>query len=172
MSKAKFVAAKELIDEKHYDVARSVLNTIDDPQATKWLAKLDSIAPDKSKSARRRTFLILWSLSVLAVLSVAGALFLVNGSRDPFPTKADSMQRIFNAYCALMENNVVKDPRCDYNTFAEISQDEDIQTCFVASLEGESIEVFTSCMIANLMGLGDMVIPTMQLVIPLITPTP
>lgn len=43
MSKAKFAAAKELIDEKNYDVARSILKTIDDPLAKKWLSKLDKI---------------------------------------------------------------------------------------------------------------------------------
>lgn len=45
MSKAKFDAAKELIDEKRYDEARALLRTIDHPTAAKWLDKLDVIAP-------------------------------------------------------------------------------------------------------------------------------
>lgn len=170
MSKAKFVAVKELIEEKHYDVARSLLETIDDPQATKWLKKLDTIVPNKTNRIRRRTFFILWAITLFAVLSIAGVLFFA--SRIVEPTRPNSIQRIFNAYCALMENNVVKDPRCVPNAVADINQDEDIKTCFVASLEGESIEAFTSCMIANMMGLGDMSIPTMQPMRPLITPTP
>jgi len=45
MSKAKFAAAKELIDEKKYDQARAILMTIDHPTAAKWLEKLDQISP-------------------------------------------------------------------------------------------------------------------------------
>lgn len=45
MSKAKFEAAKELINEKQYDQARAILLTIDHPTAQKWLEKLDQIAP-------------------------------------------------------------------------------------------------------------------------------
>ncbi len=47
MSKAKFIAARELINEKQYDEARSILKTIDHPTATEWLRKLDEIAPHK-----------------------------------------------------------------------------------------------------------------------------
>lgn len=45
MSKVKFAAARELIQEKHYDAARAVLQTVDDPTAHQWLQKLDRIAP-------------------------------------------------------------------------------------------------------------------------------
>jgi len=45
MSKAKFAAAKELIDEKKYDEARAILKTIDHPTARDWEARLDKIAP-------------------------------------------------------------------------------------------------------------------------------
>ena len=45
MSKAKLLAAKELIQEKRYSEARSLLDTIpNDPTAQKWLTKLDQIA--------------------------------------------------------------------------------------------------------------------------------
>jgi hypothetical protein len=50
MSKAKFAAAKELIDEKKYDEARSILNTIDHPTAREWEAKLDKLDPPQVKS--------------------------------------------------------------------------------------------------------------------------
>lgn len=45
MSKAKFAAAKEMIDEKDYVGARAVLRTIDHPTARTWEEKLDRIAP-------------------------------------------------------------------------------------------------------------------------------
>lgn len=45
MSNAKLVAAKELIQEKHYAEARTLLRTVNHPTALKWLAKLDEIAP-------------------------------------------------------------------------------------------------------------------------------
>lgn len=48
MSKAKFAAAKELIDEKKYTEARDVLKTIDHPTAREWEAKLNKIAPQLS----------------------------------------------------------------------------------------------------------------------------
>lgn len=45
MSKAKLVAAKELIQEKHYEEARTILKTIDnDPTAIRWLKELDRIS--------------------------------------------------------------------------------------------------------------------------------
>ena len=45
MSNAKLTAARELIQEKNYDAARKILETMDDPTARRWLAQLDSIAP-------------------------------------------------------------------------------------------------------------------------------
>ena len=48
MSKAKMLAAKELIQEHKYKEARMILNTIDHPKAKEWLAKLDSISPEKN----------------------------------------------------------------------------------------------------------------------------
>src|SRR6266540_2030811 len=45
MSKAKFAAAKELIQEKQYDEARRILATVDHPTAREWEKKLDRIAP-------------------------------------------------------------------------------------------------------------------------------
>jgi len=50
MSKAKFSVARELINEKKFDEARSILRTIDHPTALEWLKKLDQIAPSKSAS--------------------------------------------------------------------------------------------------------------------------
>lgn len=47
MSKAKFDAARELVRERKYTEARAILRTIDHPQATAWLAKIDQIDPPK-----------------------------------------------------------------------------------------------------------------------------
>ena len=38
--------ARKLIDEKRYDDARTILETVDHPTAKKWLDQLDKIAPD------------------------------------------------------------------------------------------------------------------------------
>lgn len=47
MSKAKLMAAKELIQERNYSLARAVLKTIGNhPKALEWLAKLDQVAPE------------------------------------------------------------------------------------------------------------------------------
>jgi hypothetical protein len=45
MSKTKMLAAKELIDEKRYDEARTILRSVDHPKAVEWLEKLDKIDP-------------------------------------------------------------------------------------------------------------------------------
>lgn len=45
MSKAKFEAARELINEKKYNEARAILRTTDHPQAKEWLAKIDKLDP-------------------------------------------------------------------------------------------------------------------------------
>jgi hypothetical protein len=46
VSQAKFAAARELIQEKNYEVARAVLKTINDPSAVQWLQKLEQLAPE------------------------------------------------------------------------------------------------------------------------------
>lgn len=80
MSKAKLLAAKELITEKKYDEARTLLRGIDDPVAKKWLAKLDEIAPQ-----RRRKFpltLILGSIVVSLIVVVVVGLLLLSRSTN------------------------------------------------------------------------------------------
>jgi hypothetical protein len=48
MSQAKMIAARELIQEKNYALARALLSTIkNNPKAQEWLAKLDQIAPEQ-----------------------------------------------------------------------------------------------------------------------------
>src|SRR4051794_17202967 len=85
MSKAKFEAAKELIDEKRYDEARTILKTIDHPTAAKWLNKLDAIAPQdevdkpskpitgkaRKKPTRLQLFLLIAFGLIFAVLIIA-----------------------------------------------------------------------------------------------------
>lgn len=50
MAESKLETARQLIVEKQYEAARAVLLTIrDHPQARKWLAKLDEIAPQEKR---------------------------------------------------------------------------------------------------------------------------
>lgn len=75
MSKAKFDAARQLIQEKKYDQARALLETIDHPTAIKWLAKLDEIAPKAHPKPKRK-----WTakkLALLAVLSVPSTCLIM-----------------------------------------------------------------------------------------------
>lgn len=71
MSKAKFDAAKQLIQEKQYDEARALLKTIDHPTARQWEAKLNTIAPapvaQPVKPKRKWTPKKLLLLAVLAI---------------------------------------------------------------------------------------------------------
>lgn len=71
MSKAKMQAAKELIEAKQYDEARSILKTIDHPTARFWLAKLDALSPVKKKAQRRnRLPLLIFAILLLIVATV------------------------------------------------------------------------------------------------------
>lgn len=75
MSKAKLLAARELINEKKYHEARALLRGVDDPIAKKWLAKLDEIAPQRGR--KLPLTLILGSIVVtLIVVAVIGFLLL------------------------------------------------------------------------------------------------
>lgn len=77
MSKAKFDAAKELIQEKKYAEARTLLHSIDHPTAREWEAKLDKLDtpadsfPDTPKAKRRGC-----STRTLATIAVL-ALFVI-----------------------------------------------------------------------------------------------
>jgi hypothetical protein len=53
MSNAKFAAAKELIEEQHYEAARAVLKTINEPKAQDWLKKLDKLSPDFPETSKK-----------------------------------------------------------------------------------------------------------------------
>lgn len=80
MSKAKFAAAKELIDSKQYSEARAILKTIDHPAARQWEDKLDRMAPAKAggspaaaepvaaKIGMKRFWRTLWGILTLASL--------------------------------------------------------------------------------------------------------
>jgi hypothetical protein len=80
MSNQQLQTARQLISEKRYDEARALLRMIDDPTATKWLAKLDEIAPEQTtnveaKSASgasgRGVLFVVLSLMVVIALMIA-----------------------------------------------------------------------------------------------------
>lgn len=58
MSKAKFIATKELINEGQYDLARAILKTMPpDENVEQWLRKLDRISPQNIPASPPRTIL-------------------------------------------------------------------------------------------------------------------
>lgn len=81
MSKAKFDAARELIQEKRYDEARALLASIDHPTAREWEAKINRLAPIPEKPKKpaaaalpnRTRGLRIWRniWGILALLSLA-----------------------------------------------------------------------------------------------------
>lgn len=77
MSKAQLQAAKALIEEKRYDEARALLETIDHPTATKWLNQLDKIAPvtkpAKKRRMSRRTYILVVALFVCFGIYLIGS---------------------------------------------------------------------------------------------------
>jgi len=72
--KDQMLVAKSLIQQKRYDEARAILNTIQHPTAQKWLAKLEQIHPEKKieKPKRNRVWLIIGG--VVGLLAIVGLL--------------------------------------------------------------------------------------------------
>jgi hypothetical protein len=66
MSQAKFAAARELIEERHYTAARAVLETIDDPKAHIWLNKLSEI-DQRPRMSRRRGLVIGFTVGIAMI---------------------------------------------------------------------------------------------------------
>lgn len=81
MSKAKLAAARELINEKNYVVARAVLMTLPaDDTARRWLERLNEIAPlpkTPVPTMRRRKSRLPLILLVISVAVLAGLLWTV-----------------------------------------------------------------------------------------------
>ncbi|MAS38341.1 MAG: hypothetical protein CL610_30370 [Anaerolineaceae bacterium] len=80
MSKSKMVAARELIREKKYEEARSLLKTVDHPTAIDWILKIDSVlaAKDSAKTSKkkpRKSFLRMVFESV--IITIAGLLCII-----------------------------------------------------------------------------------------------
>lgn len=87
--------AKQLIEEKHFDEARAILKKLDHPTATRWLAKLDEIAPPPKPQKQKQKFspLLLASagagLLVLLIFLVFVLSNRVSGTPDQTHVSAD-----------------------------------------------------------------------------------
>lgn len=75
MSKAKFAAVKELIDEKKYNEARKLLKTIDHPTARAWEEKLNKIAPESPVATYRWAFVA----GALGLVGIIAVILIVQG---------------------------------------------------------------------------------------------
>src|SRR5690606_37750925 len=82
MSKQKMLAARELINEKRYAEARTLLKTIDDRKAKEWLKKLDQIAPEKKKSGGKLV-LVAVALIVLVVIGIVVVIIVQKNNAKP-----------------------------------------------------------------------------------------
>lgn len=108
MSKAKFAAAKELIDEKDYVGARAILKSIDHPTAREWETKLDKIQPIKKHT---RGSLLIFLILVIAIIA-AGWVYLsytqnqmVQSFEDGYSTNLAATTQYFDAqYTAIFSH--------------------------------------------------------------------
>jgi len=73
MHKAKFEAAKKLIQERRYQEAKAILKTIHHPKAAHWLAKLEALSPEMSED-REQAFLRLADDTILEVVDAPDKL--------------------------------------------------------------------------------------------------
>jgi len=85
MSNEVLQAARTLIETKHYEEARTLLKTIDHPTATKWLAKLDEIAPapkSQPQKSNKGLFLTLGLVGIFVILLAIFVVILTNRNTD------------------------------------------------------------------------------------------
>ena len=79
--------ARELITEKQYDKARTLLNKVkDDPTAQKWLEQIDKLAPVKKTEALDNGSnqpVSPWQYALLEVKRSYGIQYKVNGESKP-----------------------------------------------------------------------------------------
>lgn len=79
--------ARELITEKQYDKARTLLNKVkDDPTAQKWLEQIDKLAPVKKTGALDNGSnqpVSPWQYALLEVKRSYGIQYKVNGESKP-----------------------------------------------------------------------------------------
>jgi hypothetical protein len=143
MSQAKFAAARELIEEHQYAAARAVLETMDDPKARAWLIRLE----DKLPQRQTHTGLILGVLIGLVLLS---AVYLLASGRLPVGLKPPNnrVAQMIDAYCNY-PMRVNAETICSAPETAQ--QNQTVLSCFKASAEGESAELFINCMLMNAM---------------------
>jgi hypothetical protein len=79
--------AKQLIEEKHYDKARMLLEKIaDDPTAQKWLERLDSISPTQAEGTYGNGYVAddgAWQYVAIEVKKSYGLQYRINGANRP-----------------------------------------------------------------------------------------
>lgn len=86
MSKVKLEAAKELIKEKRYQEARSILEGVDHPTARLWLSRLDTlmqpstIGNQSNKRRFSRTQMALFALILILAAAIITTLYVVRTS--------------------------------------------------------------------------------------------
>lgn len=68
MFRDRFDIARQLIIEKHFQAARELLKTIDDPKAQQWLAKLEQVQPEDRRHSHTRNYVLIGGLCGLLCL--------------------------------------------------------------------------------------------------------
>jgi len=137
--------ARSLIKEHRYDEARHILIKVDHPTAREWLAKLDKIAPPKSK----RTFpLRIFIIFGVACITAIGLLILVliasNNKENSFNKQNQEAVTLFcmsvseaalsREECSQFAESVIQDPK-----FSDI-----VAHC--TQLYAENLDSFGVCM--------------------------
>lgn len=74
MSKAKFLAAKELIEQHRYKEARAILKTMDEPLAKDWLRKLEA----RTQPNKKRNFIVNIVIGLLIGLLIVTIATVIN----------------------------------------------------------------------------------------------
>lgn len=111
MSQIKLQAARELIQEQNYKLARSLLLTMDaDPTAQKWLEKLEKISPTpipspvfaplprpRKKSGRKGLIIMLFIVGVV----VAGFLLVRQLRLNEWNAKRPEANAALSVFCTL-----------------------------------------------------------------------
>ena len=78
MSKQAFAQARQLIREKRYHEARSILERIDHPKATEWILKLDSLTPRRWRPRITKRTVILFVVFILFLGGLIASFVIAN----------------------------------------------------------------------------------------------
>jgi hypothetical protein len=155
MSKAKMIAARELINEKKYNEARAILEQVNHPTAEKWLTKLDEIAPPARATSINRWMLAALVVTVsIALIGVIAALVLANSPGGSKPSLEEQTEAAILFCMNFAEGEMSRQECSDWVDIiiADFEYSDIIANC--TELYNDDLERLSVCM-RDILAIGE-----------------